>query len=145
MANNENFEVCVRGVIMDWGKILVARNKAKKYYFFPGGHVEFGEKLTETLSRELKEELGIKPKSSKFIGIVDNVFEDEGIHHEIDFVFEVKTGKIWAESREDHIDFEFFDLRQFSKAKVYPLALRKALLKWMKDKKIFQVSQYREK
>lgn len=144
MANKKNFEVCVRGVIVDRGKILVARNKAKKYYFFPGGHVEFGEKLTETLGRELGEELGVRPKDSKFIGIVDNIFEDEGLHHEVDFVFEVKTGEVRAESKEDHIDFAFLTRSEFAKKKVYPLALQKALVKWMKDKKVFQASQYRK-
>ncbi|MCL4392116.1 NUDIX domain-containing protein [Patescibacteria group bacterium] len=142
MTSKKDFEVCVRGILTSRGKILVARNKAKGYYFFPGGHVEFGEKLKETLSRELKEELGIRPKDSKFIGVVDNVFKDEGLHHEVDFVFEVKTGGIRAESKENHIDFKFFTPSEFSKASVYPLALKKAIVKWMKDGKVFQVSQY---
>ncbi len=144
MAIRKSFEVCVRCVIIDKGKILVVYNKAKKYYFFPGGHVEFGEKLREALSRELKEELGIRPKDSRFIGVVDNFFKDEGFHHEIDFVFEVKASNVRAKSKENHIDFEFLTQSGFAKKKVYPLALHKAILKWMKDKKTFQVSQYKK-
>ena len=134
----------MRCVIIDRRKILVAYNKAKKYYFFPGGHVEFGEKLTETISRELKEELELSPRSSEFIGVVDNFFKDEGFHHEIDFVFEVKASNVRAKSKENHIDFEFLTQSGFAKKKVYPLALHKAILKWIKDKKTFQVSQYKK-
>ncbi len=52
----KHFEVCVRGVIIRRGKILVCRHKEKKYYFFPGGHIDFGETAEAALLRELKEE-----------------------------------------------------------------------------------------
>lgn len=36
-------EVLVRAIIQIQGKILVCRKIGKDYYFFPGGHVDFGE------------------------------------------------------------------------------------------------------
>ena len=38
------FEVSLRAVVENNGKILVCRNKKRGYYFFPGGHLEYGEK-----------------------------------------------------------------------------------------------------
>ena len=36
-------EVCARAIIKHGNKILVCKNKEKDYYFFPGGHIDFGE------------------------------------------------------------------------------------------------------
>ncbi len=49
------------GIFRD-GKILLvrrAREPAKGVYTFPGGRVEFGESLTEALTREIREETGL--------------------------------------------------------------------------------------
>jgi ADP-ribose pyrophosphatase YjhB (NUDIX family) len=86
----ENFEVCIRAIIQNKGKILVCFNKEKGYYFFPGGHLNFGEEIGKALSREIKEELGMKIKKFSFIGLVDNVYKEDGKrHHEINLVFNV--------------------------------------------------------
>lgn len=137
-----NFEVCIRAIIQDKGKILVCYNKDKGYYFFPGGHLEFGEKIQDALFREMKEELNVRIKQFKFIGVVDNIYEEnKEKHHEINLVFEIKVDKVREKSREDHIDFIFFDKNKFKKEKILPIALQKAILKWQKDKKIFWASQ----
>jgi len=47
----ENFEVCVRAVIQNRGKILVCFYKEKGYYFFPGGHLKFGESIPQALKK----------------------------------------------------------------------------------------------
>jgi len=139
---NKEFEICVRAVIKHQGKILMCWNKAKKYYFFLGGHINFGERARETLARELKEELNISIKKCSFIGTVENIFIKENKkHHEIDLVFEIKPKKIITKSKEDHIGFFLIDINNFSKEKILPIALKKAILKWLKDKKTFWASQ----
>jgi ADP-ribose pyrophosphatase YjhB (NUDIX family) len=136
------FEVCVRTVIQKREKILVCWNKEKSYYFFPGGHLNFGESIPKALSRELKEELGMEIKKFSFIGLVDNIYEEAGKkHHEINLVFNVIPKKIISKSKENHISFFFFDKKKFKKEKVLPIALQKAILKWQKDKKFFWASQ----
>jgi len=138
----EKFEVCVRTVIQKREKILVCWNKEKSYYFFPGGHLNFGESIPKALSRELKEELGMEIKKFSFIGLVDNIYEEAGKkHHEINLVFNVIPKKIISKSKENHISFFFFDKKRFSKEKVLPIALKRVILKWLKDKKIFWASQ----
>jgi 8-oxo-dGTP pyrophosphatase MutT (NUDIX family) len=121
-------------------------SQKRRYLFFSGGHLEFGESIPQALKREIKEELGIKIKKFSLICLVDNFYEEEGKkHHEINLVFHVIPEKIVSESREDHISFFFFDKKKFKKEKVLPIALQKAILKWQKDKKFFWASQMKEK
>jgi len=143
----ENFEVCVRAIIRQRGKILICQHKEKGYYFFPGGHVNFGESIKDAFLREIREELNIAVKNFLFIGMVDNIYEEEGQkHHEINFVFDTKVvgvpkSKVIEEAKKNHIGFILFDKKRSSKEKVLPIALQKAILKWLKDKKFFWASQ----
>lgn len=136
------FEVCVRGVILNNKGILICKNKEKDYYFFPGGHIDFGESAEPALTRELKEELNISIKEIFFIGAMENVYtEDNEKHHEINLVFEVLVNKIEDKSKEDHLQFFLMDKEQIKKEKVLPIVLKNAILKWLSDKKQFWVSE----
>jgi len=147
----EKFEVCVRVIIWQRNKILICKHREKGYYFFLGGHLEFGESIPQALSREIKEELGIDIKKYSFIGLVDNIYEEEGQkHHEINLVFDTKVDRIpksrvIEETKKDHIEFILFDKKRFSKEKVLPTALQETILKWQKAKKFFWVSQIKNK
>ena len=143
----KKIEVLVRAIIQERGKILICKKigkdyRGKNYYFFPGGHVEFGESAKEALERELKEELGLRTKKSFFIGGSEHQFIEEGKkYHEINLVFQVLTDKIKTKSKEDHLQFFLMDKDQLSKEKVLPTVLTKAVLKWLKTKKPFWVSE----
>lgn len=143
---NNHFEVCVRGVILRDDKILVCHHIKDRdktgYYFLPGGHVEFGEKAEDALRRELKEELNLSIKEISYMGTIENIFEqNKEKHHEINLVFNVMADKIEDKSQEDHIEFLFLDKEKFTKAKVLPLTLRDAIIKWQKDKRTFWFSK----
>ena len=134
------FELCARAVIQNRGRILICWHRLSKYYFLPGGHVDFGEAAESALVRELKEELDIKVKKISFIGLVENIYKDRNDkekHHEINLVFNVIAEKARDKSKEDHIDFVFFNKKEFQKEKVLPVSLQKSVIKWLKDKKRF--------
>lgn len=138
----KEIEVLVRAIIQEKGKILVCKKIGKKYYFFPGGHVEFGESAKEALVRELKEELGLKIKKSNFIGGSEHLFTEDGKkHHEINLVFDVKIDKLTFKSKEDYLEFFLKTKKGFLKEKVLPKVLTKAVLKWLKTKNLFWVSE----
>jgi len=135
-------EILVRAVIQDKEKILVCEKVGKNYYFFPGGHLNFGESTKKALIRELKEELGLSIKECSFIGGSEHRFIEDGKkHHEINLAFKVPVGKISTESKENHLRFFLMDKRQLAKEKVLPTVLTKAVLKWLKDKKTFWTNQ----
>ena len=64
---------------------------------FPEGGVEFGEHPEKTLYRELKEETGLKIKSSELLGVTSYVIRKmhADIYHVVRMIYSVKTsGKI---------------------------------------------------
>ncbi|MBI4359169.1 MAG: NUDIX domain-containing protein [Candidatus Nealsonbacteria bacterium] len=141
---HQGFEVCVRAVIISRGRVLVCYHRLNQHYFFPGGHVEYGELAEKALERELKEELDIRVKKASFIGLTENIYQEKGeAHHEINLVFQVWANRVKDKSREDHLDFTFLPLVEFRTKRVLPSSLQKSVVKWLKDKKIFRVCEVR--
>ena len=136
------FEICVRAIIRSGNKILVCVGKKNGIYFFPGGHIEYGETAEAALKRELKEELNIRIKKASFMGTVENIYKEDGqTHHEINLVFDCSVDKIHSQSQEEHIDFTLLNKNEFARIKVLPITLHKNVMKWMKNKKMFWSSQ----
>lgn len=138
-------EFIARGLIFQNGKILLCKRKDRKYYFFPGGHVEFGEFSANALKREMREEVDIDVLSTNFIGTSENIFKDNyesgEIHHEINLVFETRVEEKDINVMEDYLEFKWLDADKFLKEKVQPTSLKEAVIKWMKDKNTFWISQ----
>jgi len=140
--SSRNIEVIARAIIENNRKILVCKGKKKNYYYFPGGHVEFGENAKEALKREIKEELGLDAKIGAFVGVSEHLFTQKNKdRHEINLVFKVKIRDTKIESKEDSLDFSCFDKKQLKQENVLPKALKEAILKWFKNKTIFWVNQ----
>ena len=74
-----SIELAVRAIIINKNKILLCQLKNSRYYFLPGGHIEFGETAENSLHRELKEEFGAAIIDSKVIGLVENFFISKNI------------------------------------------------------------------
>jgi mutator protein MutT len=78
--------VGVGAIIVDGqGRLFLARRgpKAKNergLWEFPGGSVEFGEKLAEALQREMREEYGIEIAVGDLLDVVDHILPEEGQH-----------------------------------------------------------------
>ena len=74
-------------------KILVSEehdpSKGETFYRPLGGGIEFGEHSTETIHRELMEEIGAKVKDLVYLGTLENIFAFNGIPgHEIVQVYD---------------------------------------------------------
>lgn len=137
-----NFEICVRAIIVRGNEILTCKVKKNKNYFFPGGHVEWGERADLALKRELKEEIGVSVKKSRFIGTNENFYRQRGrILHEINIILEVSLNNENFQALEDHMEFKWAEIKDLANMEVYPTAIKNAILKWLKDKKIFWSSQ----
>ncbi len=78
--------VGVGAILVDeQGRVFLARRgpKAKNergLWEFPGGSVEFGEKLAEALRREMREEYGIEIAVGELLDVVDHILPEEGQH-----------------------------------------------------------------
>ena len=128
-----NIELIARAVILNRNKIILCRIKGKNWYFLPGGHVEFGEGIVASLKRELREEIGIKVKLGKVIGVIENFYrENRKSHHEINIIFSGTAANRKTSSKESHIEFEYVDIKYIKNKNILPKQLKPLLIKWLK-------------
>lgn len=69
--------------------VLLHRASHEQFWSLPGGRVEFGETASETLERELLEELGCASSLGPLRFLVENLFVYQGAEvHEVGWYFE---------------------------------------------------------
>lgn len=67
------------------GELFLARRgplakNERGLWEFPGGSVEFGERLADALRREIREEYGMEIEVGELLDVVDHILTDEGQH-----------------------------------------------------------------
>ena len=84
----EDPEPCTGALIVRKdGKMLISKSpKWTHPYTVPGGHVEIGESIAESLKREVMEEVGLEVKVTKLINVQDMLFSQE-FHKKKHFIF----------------------------------------------------------
>ena len=138
MANH--IEIISRGFIVRDGEVLLCKLKVNENYFFPGGHVEYGENAEEALKRELKEEIGVEISGLNFWGICENTFVGpQGECQEMNVVFEAEVEKKEFTVLEEHMEFGWFPIDEIRSMNVLPESLKKEFLEWNKEKKVFYI------
>lgn len=105
----------VRGIIIKDGKIAMMHSLKYDYYKLPGGGIEEGEELRDTLVREVKEESGlvVKKETIKEFGYVRRIekglFEDIFIQENYYFLCDVED-EISSQELDDYEAEEGFTL-----------------------------------
>ena len=140
MGKRKEIEVLARGVCVNRGRLLICHTKGAENTYLPGGHVEFGELAKQSLERELKEELGVRSKVGRFLGVVEHSFRQKGKKHcEINLVFEVEIKGLNVsrspESKEDYIEFKWVPMSRLGSSRIEPAVLKKFLPSWLGWKK----------
>lgn len=134
---DRTIEVLSRGVCVRSGHLLLCRTRGSGIEYLPGGHVEFGERAADALTRELFEELGLRTRAGRFLGICEHVFNQRGRDHaEINLVFEVEIFGLHPEnvppSRESWLSFHWRPLRELATSEMQPAVLRDFLPRWLR-------------
>jgi ADP-ribose pyrophosphatase YjhB (NUDIX family) len=86
---NGTFNLRVAAVIRRGEQILLCTVDGLDYWFLPGGRVRFGEPSDTALTRELAEELGHDLSVGELAFVAENVFDRDGIQHEIGLYYHV--------------------------------------------------------
>ncbi len=139
--SNSSIHVLARALIIQGDAVLIC--KRNNLYFLPGGHVESGESLTQTLEREFIEELGGFPHSTPVhIGVCEHQFDfkDGAIQHEINHIFVTEVAAdVVFKSRESFLSFEKIKISDLSTVELLPVQLKLVLAKWFEDRQEFFV------
>ena len=107
----------VGAVVICDGKILLEKRKnepGKGKWSIPGGLVELGESVEQTVIREVREETGLEVEKPKHIDVVDNVVRDNNSEIKyhfviIDYFVKLKGGTMKATSDAEELRWVTFD------------------------------------
>ncbi len=105
----------VRGIVIKNGKIAMMHSLKYDYYKLPGGGIEEGERLEDTLIREVREESGlvVKKDSIKEFGYVRRIekgkIEDIFIQENFYFLCDVEES-VQTQELDDYEEEEQFTL-----------------------------------
>jgi mutator protein MutT len=109
--------VGVGAVVVCDGKILLEKRKnepGKGKWSIPGGLVELGEGVEQTVIREVREETGLEVGKPEHVDVVDNVVRDENSEVKyhfviIDYFVKLKGGTMKAMSDAEELRWVTFD------------------------------------
>lgn len=135
----EDYKLNMRaaGIIIHDNNILVHKNINSDHYALVGGRVQIGEDSSQTVKREMKEELGKEVEIKRYIATAENFFNDKGQkYHEILFMYEVEfvdlnDQKIKEPMKnlegKDYLHYEWLDLDKLDEYNILPVVVKDIL------------------
>ena len=109
-------------VVRDGKLLLIGHSKdGLKYWLVPGGGVDFGESVTEALSRELIEELSLLVEAEDLVFSCDSI-DPSGRRHVLNLFFSCSENGAEPVLGDDPrlCDFGFFTADEIALMKVFP-------------------------
>jgi ADP-ribose pyrophosphatase YjhB (NUDIX family) len=143
-AHGTRFTYRIAGIIIHDGYVLfqsITDPGLEPFWFLPGGRAELNEPATETLKREMQEELGVEATIERLVYVVENFFaapDDGAPQHELGLYFLMTfPPNSYLYERQEHIEridevgnliaFDWLPLAELEQLAVQPTFLRKAL------------------
>lgn len=112
-------KVCVRGVLVKEGKVLLVKERAEELWSLPGGWTEVNLSPAESLVKEVKEETGFDCRVTRLLALWDKQKHDNPKHwphtYVAFFLYEITGG-------EKQTSHEISDVGYFSPDKFPPLS-----------------------
>ena len=131
-VENTVFGVRATALIVQNHKLLVTKDKGK--YYTIGGAIQVNERTEDAVVREVREELGVKAQAGQLAFVVENRFEQAGIHyHNIEFHYLVdllEDAPLIMQEDEKSQPCEWIDLDQLQNIQLVPAFLKTALPDW---------------
>jgi 8-oxo-dGTP diphosphatase len=109
--------VAVDGMIFIGNKLVLIRRKNQPYkgkLALPGGFVEYNETTENAITREIQEELGVKTKIKKLVGVYSEPDRDPR-GHVVSVVYELQIMEGKLKAGDDAASFELVPLKKLFK------------------------------
>jgi len=117
------------------GEILLVRRKHKPkkgFWDVPGGFVDFGETLEESIIREIKEELGVKVKDLCYLTSTPDRYLYKAINYQtICFFFTGKVNSKVLKAKDDITEIKFFPQNNIPYGRIAFSGGKKAIKKYL--------------
>lgn len=141
-AHDTRFTYRIAGIVIHDGRVLfqsVTDPGLEPFWFLPGGRAELNEPATETLKREMQEELGVEITIERLVYVVENFFAESGAsQHELGLYFLMTFPPnldLYEQcehfERTDEVGnliaFDWLPLAELERLAVQPIFLRKGL------------------
>lgn len=136
----EDYKLNMRAavIIIHNNKILVHKNVHSDHYALVGGRIMVGENSSETVKREVLEELGKEIVIEEYIATLENFFEmKKSKYHEIMFVYKAEfkneedryiESKMENREGKDYLIYEWIELNKINEYKILPEVIKEILL-----------------
>ncbi len=110
---NNRPKIGVGVIVIKGNKVLLGKRKnvhGEGTWCFPGGHLEFGEKIEECARREVEEETGIRIKNLRIGPFTNDIFREEGKHYVTLYVIsDYDSGEVRVKEPEKCERWEWFE------------------------------------
>lgn len=108
--------------------------RGRDFYLLPGGRIEELEESSDTIKREVKEELGWSDLEFSFLAIGEEFVNDKGCNtHRLNIIYKAIYENDIAEKRfkgleGDWINFEWIDIENIESCNIFPANIKKIIL-----------------
>ena len=131
-VGNTVFGVRATALILQNGKLLVTKDKGK--YYTIGGAIQVNESTEDAVVREVREELGVKAQAGQLAFVVENRFEQAGVHfHNIEFHYFVdllERAPLTMQEDAKQLPCRWIALNQLHTVPLKPTFLKTVLPEW---------------
>ena len=109
-------QISIKGILRKDNKVLLLKTTTNKWEL-PGGRMDFGENVKQSLQREIKEELGFEKVR---LGNLVNDWSFTSIREEINyhfiiFDFEIYTKESKIRLSDEHVEYKWIGINDFEK------------------------------
>lgn len=121
--DNKKIIVAIKAIIYnEGGKILTIRRsktagRRALTWDLPGGNLEFGEKIEDSILREVKEETGLEVRELLILGVSEAFDSDYTFRVTIGYTAKAKTTEVLLSY--EHDDFKWVTPGEFIKLDIY--------------------------
>jgi len=112
-------------VLDDAGRILLHKRTDNGYWSIPGGAMEPGESIAETIVREVREETGVEAQVERLLGVYSNprhvsVYDDGEVRQQFSVCFLCRAVGGELTTSKESSEVRFFDLAQIEELSIHP-------------------------
>jgi len=136
--NSARFTYRVAAIATHNNRVLFEYAPQRNFYLPPGGRAELGETAAESLSREMREELGVDITIVRLLYVVEHFFSHKNTsHHTLALYFLVtfpadsylytQTDPFTRVEEDWQLTFAWLPIAELERFPIYPSFLRKGL------------------